>query len=132
MLSHAPPGRGPRPWRAPRSRAERLVVLAWAQLALVIAWLAHVALFAVFVLPGAGVMACFDGWEPTCGAPGPSTRFLLAFGLAWASVLGAAVATVAIAVRHRRGAASRAGVIASALLAFGAAWLAASAVGVLP
>jgi hypothetical protein len=90
--------------------AERLVVLAWAELVFIAALISQIALYSAFVLPGEGEIACFDATERACGHPDPPPEYYVAFTVAWATVLALAVVAFVTARRHRRGAASRAAV----------------------
>ena len=58
------PARGPRPWRAPRTGAERLQLAAWVQFALAGLYTAGSASSAIFLahLPG----ICMDPGDPGC------------------------------------------------------------------
>jgi hypothetical protein len=116
MHARVSPRGGPRPWRTPRTGPERLLLAAWLQLGLLVACATQLVLFAWLVLPGADAVACFDGTEAACGTPDPSVWSYALPGTACAFVLVVAALAVAIARRHRRGAASRLAAIAAVAL----------------
>jgi hypothetical protein len=96
------PSRGPR--RAGRlSGAQRLVVLAWAQLALTVCGVVFGIAVTRVLIEGGNAMACFDGDELAC-ANGPITigdqRRSLIVG---AALIALAAAAVIVAHLHRRG-----------------------------
>jgi hypothetical protein len=111
MHAPIPPYRGPRPWRAPRSGAERLQLAAWIQLAVVGLYMAGLAAIAIAVAHLGGF--CMDSWERACHVTrGPSAAFDVSVALA--GVYGVAVSAlpVAIARLHRLGLMPRGAVLA--------------------
>lgn len=96
------PPRGPRP-TGRLSGAQRLVVLAWAQLALTVCGVLFGILLTRLLIEGGNAMACFDGDELACGS-GPISigdqRRSLIVGT---TLIALAAAAVIVAHLHRRG-----------------------------
>jgi hypothetical protein len=94
--------RGPRPWRSPRTAAERLELAAWVQFALVgfvTPWSAFVVI-SLAGLPG----VCMDPGDPGCGpAPDPTAVFYAVVVLAALWCIAVAGLPVLLLRLYRRG-----------------------------
>jgi hypothetical protein len=112
MSEQLPIGRGRAPWRSPRTAGDWLVTIAWAQLWLLLAWLAAIA-FLNLALGDLDGFACFDEAR-TCPAPGAPSWFAAGDAVAAAVTLATAVGAVVVARRSSQ---------AAALGAIGATWL---------
>ena len=105
MAEQLPIGRGPRPWRDPRSRDDWIALLAWAQLGAVLAFAALVGLLA-WTFADFDSIACFDADDPGCPRAVDQASW---FGApeAIASVVVVAAAVLAVLVAWRPAAARR-------------------------
>jgi hypothetical protein len=101
-----PVGRGPRPWREPRSRDQWLATIAWLELSALVAWAALLA-YLNWTFADLDSIACFDGSEPACTTPETGFWFGQTEAAASALVLVAGVVAAVVTRRHLRGDGSR-------------------------
>jgi hypothetical protein len=107
MGEQLPIGRGPRPWREPRSLDEWLGTLAWLELGALLGLAAVMALYS-WLFSELDSLACFDRDEAACTAHDSGPWFGEAEAAASTLVLAVGVAAVIVTRRHLRGRASRA------------------------